>query len=79
MSRGSAMGRVRLVVMGALFAACWAGAGQILYEDMPNVSKDGIVQTFKAFEISMGIKYPMDERPASLTSLSLLLSPTACV
>lgn len=77
--QGSAVGRVRLLVLGALSAACGAGAGQVLDADMPSVSKDGVLQTFKAFKISMGIKYPIGGRPASFTSLSLLLSPTACV
>lgn len=51
-----------------------AGLGQVL-----GVSKNEMVQTFKALEISMGVKCPIDERPAGFTSLSLLLSPTACV
>lgn len=73
------MGRVRLVVVGVLGAARRAGAGQALDADIPNVSKDRMVQTSKAFEISTGRKYLIDERPASFTSPSLLLSPTACV
>lgn len=56
-----------------------AGAGQVSDTNIPNVHTDGMVQVIKACEIRTGIKYPIDERPASFTSLSLLLSPTACV
>lgn len=53
-----------------------AGAGQVSDTNIPNVHTDGMVQAIKACEIRTGIKYPIDERPASFTSLSLLLSPT---
>lgn len=70
------VGKVRLGVLGT---ACEAGAGQVSDTNIPNVRTDGMVQAIKAREIGTGIKYPIDERPASFTSLSLLLSPTACV
>lgn len=56
-----------------------AGAAQVSDTDIPNVCTDGMVQAINACETRTGIKYTIDKRPASFTSLCLLLSPTACV
>lgn len=79
MLQGSLVGRVKLVAVGALGVVGGAEASQALDTDIPNVTKDEVVQTCRALEMTTGIKYPIDERPSSFTSLSLLPSPTACV
>lgn len=45
-----------------------AGAGQVSDTNIANVRTDGMVQAIKACEIRAGIKYPIDERPASFAS-----------